>query len=86
MLRAGDFVVREDLDALAAIVHQVEQLPGSQGRAADLLLVGHSHVPCASWSDVSGRPLVVVDAGAWVYGQSNIAIAAGDTVAVFDVV
>jgi predicted phosphodiesterase len=85
-LKAGDFVVREDLDALAAIVHQVEKLPGSQGRAADLLLVGHSHVPCASWSDVGGRPLVVIDAGAWVYGQSNIAIAAGDTVAVFDVV
>jgi hypothetical protein len=85
-LKAGDFVVREDLDALAAIVHEIERLPGSQGRAADLLLVGHSHVPCASWSDVGGRPLVVVDAGAWVYGQSNIAIAAGDTVAVFDVV
>ena len=85
-LKSGDFVVREDLDALASIVHQVERLPGSQGRAADLLLVGHSHVPCASWSDVGGRPLVVVDAGAWVYGQSNIAIAAGDTVAVFDVV
>jgi hypothetical protein len=85
-LKAGDFVVREDLDALAAIVHEVERLPGSQGRAADLLLVGHSHVPCASWSDVGGRPLVLVDAGAWVYGQSNIAIAAGDTVAVFDVV
>jgi hypothetical protein len=50
------------------------------------LLVGHSHVPCASWSDVGGRPVVVVDAGAWVYGQSNIAIAAGDTIAVFDVV
>jgi hypothetical protein len=85
-LKAGDFVVREDLDALVSIVHQVEQLPASQGRAADLLLVGHSHVPCASWSDVGGRPVVVVDAGAWVYGQSNIAIAAGDTVAVFDVV
>ena len=85
-LKAGDFVVREDLDALASLVHEIEQLPGSQGRAADLLLVGHSHVPCVSWSDVGGRPLVVVDAGAWVYGQSNIAIAAGDTVAVFDVV
>ncbi len=85
-LKAGNFVVREDLDALASIVHEIEQLPGSQGRAADLLFVGHSHVPCASWTDVAGRPLVVVDAGAWVYGQSNIAIAAGDTVAVFDVV
>ena len=87
ILKSGDFVVREDLDALASVVAQVEQLPGSQGREADLLLVGHSHVPCASWSDAGGgRPLVVVDAGAWVYGQSNIAIAAGDTVAVFDIV
>jgi len=85
-LKAGDFVVREDLDALVSIVHEVEQLPAAQGRAADLLLVGHSHVPCASWSDAGGRPLVLVDAGAWVYGQSNIAIAAGDTVAVFDIV
>jgi UDP-2,3-diacylglucosamine pyrophosphatase LpxH len=85
-VKAGNFVVREDLDALASIIHQVEQLPGAQGRVADLLLVGHSHVPCASWSDVGGRPLVLVDAGAWVYAQSNIAIAAGDTVAVFDVV
>jgi hypothetical protein len=86
LLKAGDFVVREDLDALVSVVHEVEKLPASGGRAADLLFVGHSHVPCASWSDVAGRPLVVVDAGAWVYGQSNIAIAAGDTVAVFDVV
>ena len=86
LILAGDFVVRENLDALIAIVHEVEKMPASQGRQADLLLVGHSHVPCVSWSNVGPRPVVVVDAGAWVYDQTNFLIAAGDTVSVFSVV
>lgn len=84
-IASGDFVMREDLAALIAIVHQVEQMAGSHGRAADLVLVGHSHVPCVSWLSLGTRPVVLVDAGAWVYDQSNFLIAAGDTVSVFNV-
>jgi hypothetical protein len=43
-------------------------------------------VPCAAWTDVAGKPLVVIDAGGWVYKQANLLIAAEDTIAVFDVV
>jgi hypothetical protein len=85
LIQAGNFVVREDLDALISIVHKVEQMPESQGRAADLVLVGHSHVPCVSWSNLGPRPVVLVDTGSWVYDQSDFVIAAGDTVAVFKV-
>jgi UDP-2,3-diacylglucosamine pyrophosphatase LpxH len=82
---SGSFVVRERLDHLATIVHKVELLPESHGRSAEVLIVGHSHRPCAAWTDVSGKPLVVVDAGGWVYDQANLLVAAEDTIAVFDV-
>jgi UDP-2,3-diacylglucosamine pyrophosphatase LpxH len=85
-VRAGQFVVREDVDTLASIVEKVSTLPESHARTADVLLVGHSHAPCASWTDITGRPTVVIDAGCWVYGQANLLVAAGDTITVFDVV
>lgn len=84
-VRNGQFVVRENIDHLATIAHQVGMLPGSGGRSADVVIVGHSHTPSASWTDVTGKPVVVVDAGAWVYDQANLLIAAEDTIAVFDV-
>jgi UDP-2,3-diacylglucosamine pyrophosphatase LpxH len=84
-VRAGQFVVRENVDAFASIVDKVAALPQSQGRSADVVIVGHSHAPCAAWTEITGRPIVVVDAGCWVYGQANLLVAAGDTVAVFDV-
>jgi len=85
-VRQGQFVLRENVDQLATIAHQVGLLPGSQGRSADVVIVGHSHTPSATWTDVTGKPVVVVDAGAWVYDQANLLIAAEDTIAVFDVI
>jgi len=84
-VRSGQFVVRENVDHLATIAHQVGELPDSGGRSADVVIVGHSHTPSASWTDVTGKPVVVVDAGGWVYDQANLLIAAEDTIAVFDV-
>jgi len=85
-VRAGTFVQRDNAQQLATIVGKVMALPGSAGRAADLLLVGHSHTPGASWVRVGSRTLVIVDAGAWVYRQANLLVVAEDTVEVFDVV
>src|SRR6478609_3938445 len=84
-VQKGQFVVRENVDHLATIAHHVGMLPGSGGRSADVVIVGHSHTPSASWTDVTGKPIVVVDAGAWVYDLANLLIAAEDTIAVFDV-
>jgi len=84
-VRSGQFVVRENVDHLATIAQKVGALPGSGGRSADVVIVGHSHTPSASWTDSPGRPIIVVDAGAWVYDQANLLIAAEDTIAVFDV-
>ncbi len=84
-IRAGGFVVRENVDALASVVDKIGSLPASHGRRADVVIVGHSHAPCAAWTDTPGRPIVVVDAGSWVYGQANLLVAAGDTIAVYDV-
>jgi hypothetical protein len=70
---------------VASIVTKLGELPESHGRSADVVIVGHSHAPCAAWTDVTKRPIVVVDAGCWVYGQANLLIAAGDTIAVYDV-
>jgi UDP-2,3-diacylglucosamine pyrophosphatase LpxH len=85
-VRTGQFVVREDVDTLACIVDKVSALPESHGRRADVLIVGHSHQPCVSWTEITGRPIFVVDSGCWVYGQANLLVAAGDTIAVFDVI
>ena len=37
------------------------------------------------WSDATGRPVVLVDVGGWVYEQANLLLAAGDRASVFDV-
>jgi len=84
-VRSGHFVVRENVDQLATIAHKVGKLPGSNGRSADVVIVGHSHAPCAAWTDITGKPVIVVDAGAWAYDQANLLIAAEDTIGVFEV-
>src|SRR5262245_29804951 len=40
---SGRFVKRENVDALARIARQVALMPQSQGHAARVVLVGHSH-------------------------------------------
>ena len=82
----GSFVQREGRDNIAHVVSEVSNLPASHGRAARLVIVGHSHVPCVAFSTASGPPVVIIDAGSWTYDQANILIAAEDTAAVFDVV
>jgi hypothetical protein len=84
-VRSGSFMSREHRDQLARIAHQVGTLPESHGRSPEVVIVGHSHAPCAAWSDVTGKPIVLIDAGAWVYEQANLLLAADDTIAVFDV-
>jgi hypothetical protein len=81
----GNFEQRENVDVLAQLVSKIGALPESHGRSADVLIVGHSHAPCAAWTTVTGKPLFIVDAGGWVYEQANLLIAAEDTVAVFNV-
>ena len=80
------FVDREDRAKLIALTDQLLATKPPE-RKVDLLLVGHSHAPCISWSTAkSGSPVVVVDGGSFSYDQSNLLIAAGNTVAIFDVV
>jgi hypothetical protein len=83
---SGSFSRREHVDQLVRIAHQVGLLPESHGRSPDVVIVGHSHSPCAAWSDVTGKPVVLVDAGAWAYNQANLLVAAENTLTVFDVV
>jgi hypothetical protein len=83
------FVRRESADRLAKIaVTATRGLYGDAVRELELLIVGHSHKACVSWTPhpESGHPVVVVDAGSWAYGQAQILFAAGNTVAVYDVV
>ena len=80
---SGSFVVRENVVELTAIAHQVSLMPQSQGHSARVILVGHSHDPCAAWTDAHGEPAVVIDVGSWAFERSTIAIAAGNAVAVF---
>lgn len=85
-VRSARFVVRENIDQLADIAHKVAAMSASGGRSADVIIVGHSHTPSVSWTDVTGKPVVIVDAGAWAYDQANLLVAAEDTIAIFDVV
>lgn len=40
-----------------------------------LLIVGHSHCPGISMTEVQGRAVPLIDVGSWVQGKSQIAIA-----------
>lgn len=79
----ANFVVRENVDVLASIVTKVAAQKNVA--APKLLVVGHSHAPCVAWTETSAGPLLVADAGGWVYGQANVLLAAGDRLTVFDV-
>jgi hypothetical protein len=85
LVRSGKFAQRENVDLLAKLVTKIAALPDSHGRSADVLIVGHSHSPCAAWTEVANKPLFIVDAGGWVYQQANLLIAADDTIAVMNV-
>ncbi|HEU4534248.1 MAG TPA: hypothetical protein VFS00_09020 [Polyangiaceae bacterium] len=84
----GDFVEREQSEALVKIaVGACKQRYQPAPAELELLLVGHSHKPCVAWAPHpdSGRPVVIVDAGSWVYGAAQLLFGAGDRVSVFDV-
>lgn len=81
----GTFVLRERADRLAMIATAVANTTAGL-RKPRLLVVGHSHNPCVAWSSAAGSPILIVDAGGWVYEQANLLLAAGDRASVFDVV
>lgn len=83
------FVAREARKRLTRIASEaVKVLYGPDANDLELLLVGHSHKACISWAPhpTTGSPVVVVDAGSWVYGQAQILFAAGNTLGVYDIV
>jgi UDP-2,3-diacylglucosamine pyrophosphatase LpxH len=81
----GTFVWREHADTLVAVASHVPAVSGEEHELA-LVVVGHSHHPRVSYAELDDRPVVVLDVGAWVYRQSHVALVAGDTAAVFEVV
>ncbi|MCU0687931.1 MAG: hypothetical protein MUF34_37750 [Polyangiaceae bacterium] len=85
----GDFVEREQSAALVKIAVEACKLRYQPEPAElELLVVGHSHKPCIAWTPHpdTGNPVVIVDAGSWVYGAAQLLFGAGDRVSVFDVV
>ncbi len=45
----------------------------------ELAIVGHSHRPGISWSEVEvGRRIPVVDVGSWTYGRTEFAVLCAD--------
>lgn len=84
----GSFVERESTKELVAIAVLACKQRYPAPNALELLVVGHSHKPCLAWTPHpdNGRPVVVVDAGSWVYGAAQLLFGAGDRVTVFDIV
>lgn len=83
------FVKREHADRLAKIaIAASEKLYRASVRDLELLIVGHSHKPCISWTPHprTKHPIVVADAGSWVFGAAQILFAASNTLAVYDIV
>ena len=77
------FSLRENADVLAAIVANVATQ--SKRPMPKAIVVGHSHNPCIAWSNAAESPVVIVDAGACVFGRFNLLLGAGDRLTVFDV-
>jgi UDP-2,3-diacylglucosamine pyrophosphatase LpxH len=85
---AGSFVEREQVDLLVAIAVEACRLRYPQPTPLELLLVGHSHKPCLAWTPhpTTQKPVIVIDAGSWVYGAAQILFGAGNRITVFDIV
>jgi UDP-2,3-diacylglucosamine pyrophosphatase LpxH len=81
-LSSGELSTRENSEILAKLVSKIAARPESNGRRAELIIVGHSHRPGATWTSEGA---LLVDAGSWVYGQCNLMIAAGDGVGVYSI-
>jgi UDP-2,3-diacylglucosamine pyrophosphatase LpxH len=85
---AGTFVDREAVDKLVRIAVDACKRLYVPPAELELLVVGHSHKPCVSWTPHpdSDRPVIVVDAGSWVQGAAQLLFGAGHRVSVFDIV
>ncbi|MCA9639503.1 MAG: hypothetical protein KC492_02385 [Myxococcales bacterium] len=82
------FVQRESMASLVAIAQAAVDRLYTNAASLELLVVGHSHKPCIGWTPHPNtkKPVVVIDCGAWVYGQANLMFAAGNVAAVYDIV
>ncbi len=68
---------RERLGRLAS------EVPGAANLR--LILVGHSHCPGISMTEIRGRMVPLVDAGSWIQGKSQIVIAEEGRLTLFSV-
>lgn len=82
----ADFVLREGKDTIARVAQEAAKITIPVAQKAQVVIVGHSHIPSISFSTAGDYPVVIIDAGSWTYDQTNILLAADDTAAVFDVV
>jgi hypothetical protein len=84
----GSFVEREGNEQLVQIASKACQKLYASPNPLELLIVGHSHKPCISWTQHpdSQQPVIVVDAGSWVQGAAQILFGADDHITVFDIV
>ncbi|MGE0321787.1 MAG: metallophosphoesterase [Polyangiaceae bacterium] len=82
------FVKRESMSSLVAIAQAAVDRLYTNSANLEFLIVGHSHKPCVGWTShpKTQKPVVVIDCGAWVYGQANLMFAAGNVAAVYDIV
>lgn len=84
----ADFVKREAMARLVKIAQAAADRLYTDAEPLSLLVVGHSHAPCVGWTPhpTTGKPVVVIDCGSWVYGAAQVMFAAGSIAAVYDVV
>ena len=78
--RSPSWCARNGRDRLGALA---SELPGSS--ALRLLVVGHSHCPGISMTEVLGRTVPLVDVGSWVQDKRQIAIAEEGRLTIYSV-
>lgn len=85
---AAKFVKRESMDKLVRIAQEAVDRTYSAPKSIELLIVGHSHQPCVGWTPhpTTGKPVVVIDCGSWVYSAAQVLFAAGNVACVYDIV
>lgn len=85
---SANFVKREAMDKLVRIAQEAINHSYPAPNAIELLIVGHSHQPCIGWTPhpTTGRPVVVIDCGSWVYSAAQILFAAGNVACVYNIV